>query len=767
MYDAVGGIIDRLMLVGGTALNSQTNDGTNTFASTTNTDDFTIVDWFTPDNGGPAQRRVATGDEGAAVENLIGGVAILGNGMTFDEGVAVVKTADSAELNTTLDMYTYLFGAADIAASPATTSPAIDPGTALASAGFATTPVNASINPLNHTDGFFTINDVQINVGDVNTMTINDILGRINAADAGVTAYFDSANSRFYLRSNTVGSNTIELGGNGDTSNFLRIAGLLTDAGGIQVTGQARGDIDTELPLAEGGFSQAVTAGVFTINNTKISIDSGVDSLDDVIRKINSSGAGVIASYDSIADVFTLAQDLAKNPTALRITIGDAADTCNFLEAMNLTIDTTAVTQIGSVRQNSEFTVNGVNYERVGNSVDDVIEKVTLKLNAVTTGPETITVAADTDMLKAAILDFVVEFNTLMEFTNGAPLSKAEKKETAVLTEEDAVSMTANEIEEYLANRDVLLIRDFMSRDNTTRNIRRNILNLVQGYVDNAGPFKALSHLGLTTGEVGSGVESASESLGRLVYATSDRDTLQSLIEGNTDLMDAIENNQDGLYDLFAGMLTSQVTLGGSRDLSSGMTVAGGTLSFTLSNGSITTEVEFTTGNYTQSQILNRINQQIGSAGLSSHMFAFFDSFNQLNIRAGTEGTQSILQILDTSTGSTSLLSLLGLQSGNYRGSDPSVSGGVARRVRVYIDSITSVDGIVMERIKSGGSYDRQIVQYDDTIDRMEEYLADYEQRLRDKFSRLEVSISNFQSQQSALESALAQMNGSSSSSNS
>ena len=767
LYDAAGGIVDRIMSVGATSLDSNTDDGTNTFAATTDTDDYTIMDWFRPDNGGPMQRRVATGDEGAAVEGLIGGVAIMGNGLTYNPGVAVVKTADSAELNTQQDMYTYLFGAADIAASPAASSPAIDPSQPLATAGFATTPENASTNPLFHTDGFFTINGVRINVGDVNTMTANDLLGRINTSSAGVTAYFDSASSRFYLRSNTVGSNTISLGGNGDTSNFLTLSGLLTAAGGVQIAGQTRGAVESDLPLAQGGFTQAVTAGVFTINNTKISIDSGVDSLDEVIEKINRSGAGVIASYDSIADTFTLTQDLSQNPTALRISIGDAADTSNFLEAMNLSLDTTAPSQIGSVRQGSQFTVNGVAFERNSNTVDDAVDKVTFNLNAVTTGPETITVSADTDVLKDAILDFVVEFNMLMEFTNGTPLTKTEKSYTETLTTEKANSMTVDEINDYLARRDELLIRDFMSRDNTTRTIRRSIINMVQGFVDNDGPYKGLSQLGLATGEVGSGVENASESLGRLVYATSDRDALRTLLEANSSLMNAIDNNQDGLYDLFAGMLTSRVTLQGSRDLSSGMTVSGSELRFSIGNGTTSAEVVFNAGSYTQSQILNTINQQLSTAGLSSTMFAYFDSMNQLNLRSGTEGTQSILQILDNSTGSTSLLSLLGWQSGNYTGSDPSISGGVARRTRDYISNITSIGGIVMERIKSGGSYDRRLQQYDETIERMEDSLADYEQRLREKFARLEVNIANLQSQQSSLEGAIAKMNSSSSSSSS
>jgi flagellar capping protein FliD len=138
-------------------------------------------------------------------------------------------------------------------------------------------------------------------------------------------------------------------------------------------------------------------------------------------------------------------------------------------------------------------------------------------------------------------------------------------------------------------------------------------------------------------------------------------------------------------------------------------------------------------------------------------MLVYYDALNQLSIRVTNQGSQSILQLLDRSTGTDSLLSLLGWTPGNYYGSDPELAGGVALRTREYIQDITGVGGVILERIKDNGSFDRQIGTYDDAIQRMEESLVNYEQRLRDQFARLEVQLAELEAQSASLESALAQ----------
>jgi len=764
IYDVAGGIMDRLIKAGATDLDSATNDATWTFGATTVTTDATVVDWFTPNNGGPMQRRIWTGTEGGSISGLIGGVAINGGAGRINPGVATIVTANSAELNTTQDMYTYVFGSNRIAVNPPTQIPALNPNLTLAQAGFAITPENSSTNPNFHTNGFFTINGVRINIGDVNTTTVNEVLAAINSSETGVTAYFDTANLRFFLRANSFGPTSVTLGGGGDTSNFMFIAGLLNANGGVQVAGQQRGNVNTVLPLAQAGFTSSVTSGVFTINGTRIAIDAGVDTMADVIRKINASGAGVTASYDPVADRFTLSQKLTDTTTAFRINLGDPADTSSFLEAVSLTADTTVPSQIGSVRQTAQFTVDGISYTRNSNSVSDVLDKVTLSLNALTTGAETITITADTERMQTSLLDFVVEYNKTMELMNAKPLSSQERAQTVELNEAKAQTMTTQAIDDYLTTREQLLSRAFVANDSSLRQITRTMQNLVTGLVDNVGPYQSLSQLGMATAEVGAGVEAASASQGRLFAPTTDRDTLKILFDSDSALQQAITDGGDDLYKLFASMLESRYTHQGAVSLSGGITVSRD-LRFSIGDGTNTAQVHFNAGTYSQTVVLNAINAQLNAVGLSSSMLPYYDALNQLNLRVAKTDGQSLLQLLDMSAGADTLQGILGWQPGIFFGPDPKVAGGVARRTRQYIDNITGVGGLVLERIKQNGSFDRQVQNYNSTIQRMEDRATEYEQSLRDKFARLETQLSQLQSQSTAVEKAIAAMSANSNSS--
>ncbi|NPV91592.1 MAG: flagellar filament capping protein FliD [Firmicutes bacterium] len=84
--------------------------------------------------------------------------------------------------------------------------------------------------------------------------------------------------------------------------------------------------------LHNSGFRTApgsTTNGTFTINGKTITIsDYTSESVNDIMAKINSSGAGVTCSYDSIADRLVLTANTTGDQT---ISIGSATDTSDFL----------------------------------------------------------------------------------------------------------------------------------------------------------------------------------------------------------------------------------------------------------------------------------------------------------------------------------------------------------------------------------------------------------------------------------------------------
>jgi flagellar capping protein FliD len=756
VYDSANGIMQGIIQLSATELDSVSNDGVTTFGATTANTDVTMVDLFTPANGGPAQRRVYTGVESTPVGDLIGGVTLSGTGNQFNAGVATVVTANSDELNTTQATRSYVFGSSAIAATPPTTVPAILPNVPLAQAGFATTPQNASSNPGNHTDGIITINGVQINIGDVTTTTLNQVLGAINSSGAGVTAVYDAANARVYLRSNTPGSNPITVGGAGDTSNFLRIAGLLPANGGISISGQAAGTVSLALPAAQGGYSTQVTSGIFTINGVKITIDAGVDTTNDILNKINNSGAGVKATYDPTSDHITLTQVLDANTTASQIQVGDPSDTSNFLEAANLTADTTVATYVGSQRQTALLSVDGVDYTRNSNTVSDIVDNVTFNLNGVTNGTDSITVTANTQQIQDALLNFVVQWNTTMQMLNVQPLTSQQKSQTTALTTDQANNMTVDDINTYNQNRNDLLAQDFYANDAQTRSVVYRLQGLMMGFVNNDGPLHSLADIGITTSPVGGGVDAAETSQGRFLGQTTDKDQLTQLMQDNTTLQDEITNHSDDLFQLFAAALNSQVTRTGNVNLANGVNLAS-PLRFTIGDGTKTATINLSAGVHSQSDIQNTINQQLLNAGLSNNMLAFFDAQNQLNLRSSSTTDQVRLQIQDQSPGISTLLNSLGWSSGLFLGPDITETGGIAQRSRGYISDITGIDGLVESRIKQGGSFDQEIQVYNDEIQRGEDYISQYTQQLRNKFANLETQLSQLQSQSAALTSALGQ----------
>lgn len=146
-------------------------------------------------------------------------------------------------------------------------------------------------------DGQITINGETISV--TTSDSINDVIGRINQSAAGVTATFNAATDSIDFSSDTLGSTgVIDL--QGDTSNFFAATKLdnINFVSGI--------DPDTQKAIDQVAAFGGVSSGNIIINNTEISVDTTVDSLDAVITRINESDAGVTASFDNDSQQFQI-----------------------------------------------------------------------------------------------------------------------------------------------------------------------------------------------------------------------------------------------------------------------------------------------------------------------------------------------------------------------------------------------------------------------------------------------------------------------------
>jgi flagellar capping protein FliD len=764
VIDGIGGIIDTLIKAGATDLASSANDGANTFSATSASADFTMAAVQRLADGSTIN-TAATGADGDTVTRLIRGASI--TGAAYGNGSAVAINGNYDTLNTSPASHTFLFGNSDIAASPATASPPINIFAPLSTAGFASIPRNASASPGFHSDGVLVINGVSINIGDVNSTSMAQVMAQINTSGAGVTMSYDGSLNRFIIENNSEGPGDITLNGLGNTSNLFTILGLTDAAGGASYSGQLDSKVNKELPLSDSGISLTPTSGVFTINGVAIYVDVGVDTLDDVISAINRSRAGVTASYDEGSDRMVLMQDLSKNPSAARITVGAATDTSNFLSAVRMLPYLGSTAQIGSERKDAILTVDGVEYTRSTNSVTDIVSGTTLELKGITSSPVTLSITADTNRIRKNITDFIVEYNTTLDMVSQTPLTNTERKEMTPLTDESAANMTVDDINAYNGQRNELLKRDFISRDPSIKSLARQLREMGSGLVTNEGKFRSLADIGLASSATGSSAEDARQNKGLLIAPTTDRDTLETLIDSNATLISEIANSPDDLYQLFAAKVESTLNVRGTHDMSSGLTLTGN-VNFTITDGSGSmAQVNFNAGMYTASQVLNTISSALVMGGIGSNVIPYFDSNYRLNFTTTSTSRSAEIALSDRSSGADSLTSALGITPGTFLGPDPIEHGGVAQRTRSYIQTQTRVSGSIYERIKSGGAFDLQIQNYDSEIELANERIQTYETRLRNQFVRLDTYIAQMNDVSQYVTAFLAAQTGTSSSSSS
>jgi flagellar hook-associated protein 2 len=360
----------------------------------------------------------------------------------------------------------------------------------------------ASITPSNGSasQGSITINGVTVNY-DVNTQSISQIFANINSAvqtatgDASFNIGFVGATDTVQI---TDANNPISLGSANDSGNLLQVlhldqAQIVNGAGSGSVTGTAGvGGINQALMFnstnAQGTATNAnyvtpVTSGTFTINGVSISVDATKDNLASVIKRINASTAGVIASYNSATGQITLTN---KNTGSTGIVLGGGSDTSNFLSATGLTTASGATATIGQQASVTFKDASGSTHTVYSNSntVTTAIPGVQLNLLSATNTPFQVTVSQDTTQLVSAVNTFVSAYNAAINEINTAtaapvvPQSAAGSSIGAPKTQSVGGGI-------LFGNADVEMIKD-------------QLVNMVSGYSPSASGYTSLSQLGLT-----------------------------------------------------------------------------------------------------------------------------------------------------------------------------------------------------------------------------------------------------------------------------
>jgi len=263
-------------------------------------------------------------------------------------------------------------------------------------------------------NGTLTINGTNINY------TTGETVSALEASINAVTGLSASIQGGDLVIGTTDGSalNMTETGG----GNFLTTfnGGIGAAAAYSSVTSSSGvGGIDPDATLNLVNASTPLNSGTtFTINGVAISIDPTTQNLQDVINSINSSNAGVIASWNTTLGELQL---VSKATGPQSIVLGSPTDSSNFLQTFGLTT-AGATTQVGQQASVTYLSASGspTTVYSNSNSVTNVIPGVTLTLQQSTNTSYTVAVAQTSTNLISNINAFVKAYNAAINEINTA-----------------------------------------------------------------------------------------------------------------------------------------------------------------------------------------------------------------------------------------------------------------------------------------------------------------------------------------------------------
>ncbi len=357
----------------------------------------------------------------------------------------------------------------------------------------------AAITPSNGSGatGKVTINGVSVSY-DVGSQSIQTIMANIQSAvraatgDNTFTVGFAAGTDRVQI---TDANNPISLGSSGDSGNLLTVmrldqaqinntgtTGSVTATAGVGGVNQVQllNSTNSSGYATSGNFLTPVTAGTFTINGVSISVDPTKDALVDVLNRINSSNAGVIASYNQATGQISLSN---KATGAQGIVVGSGSDTSNFLSAAGLTSASGATTTLGTQAKVVLQTPSGGTQTvySSSNTVTTAIPGLQLNLLANTTTPFSVTVSQDSTQLVSALNTFASAYNTAINEINQAtapPVISQSSTPGAQASQQVAGGI-------LWGNADI-------------QNVKDQLTNIVGGLVPSAGTsYNSLASIGL------------------------------------------------------------------------------------------------------------------------------------------------------------------------------------------------------------------------------------------------------------------------------
>lgn len=355
-----------------------------------------------------------------------------------------------------------------------------------------------------------------------------------------------------------VDGTAVRIGANSDTSNLTNALALTSQPDGSVKSAYSISSLDLTKPLVsvESGFYTyneagekvpSITEGTFTIGGAEITITEKT-TMNELISRINtSSSANATAFFDSVQNKMVIT---SKQEGAFNVNI--EGGTSNITDVLGLTSNGNIIPDTQVLGQNAEIMLNGSLIQSYSNTITSEVSGVaglTLDLKDETTDgkPINIIVGQDTDAIVKQFEDLVTSLNSLLTTAESATAEGAD-----------------------------------LQYDSTINSMRSDIRTSITVGVEDAGAYKTLASIGITTGAIGTSVDADTNTFKidkeKLTDAlNTDPQAVKTLLLGDEEkgvtglvhkLQDIVENALDverGFFKNRETTISSQLTTLDSR----------------------------------------------------------------------------------------------------------------------------------------------------------------------------------------------------------
>ncbi|MGC9054779.1 MAG: flagellar filament capping protein FliD [Candidatus Hydrogenedens sp.] len=452
-------------------------------------------------------------------------------------------------------------------------------------------------------------------------------------------------------------------------------------------SGRVSSSIDPNVALENSGLTTTVQSGTFTINGVEFTVDPTTQSLNDIVSMINSSSAGVTATYNASEDRIYLQNTTPGDTT--RIVLGSSNDTSNLISALGWTNVVQYTNGNGSTELRSRQPLGAIN---TGVKLQDL----NLQNGAITGGSFSINGFSITiDPTSDTLADIISRINA---------------SDAGVTASYDSLTDTLR----------------FVARDMGSRLIRF-------GGTSDTSNF--LSVMNLTSASQTAGSDAifkinggAEETRNSNVVTDAITGTTLTFLKTGTSTI-TIDTDEDAVVGNIQNFLT---TFNNAIKQIRESTASGAD----LSNESSIREIS----SYLQQTFFNTV------SGISGQ----YQSLVDIGFSTGSDFDSSAIPSISLDV-DTFKEALRNNKTNVVELFSNSSSTGLVDTLFPYLDEITGYNGFLNERIKTNGSIDSQINSINEQISRIEYRVSQKETRLRRQFTLMEQMMQSLQGQNRSL----------------